>query len=134
MPRAFVEYMELGNFSARGIFDGYGAGRVRRLRATGASRTDCSCSRHAGGQRVVHRRLTYKDLGAMANMAFAALRSLDFQHMRVALDGDLTGEIVTRMRHRRGQPGEGANATSPPAPSPACRSASTSTCARRSTR
>lgn len=34
----------------------------------------------------------------MANFAFAALRSVDYKIMRVAVDGPLTGEIVTRVR------------------------------------
>src|SRR5262245_19494928 len=34
----------------------------------------------------------------MANFAFAALKSLDYTQMRIAMDGDLTGEIVTRVR------------------------------------
>jgi hypothetical protein len=34
----------------------------------------------------------------MANFAFDALKSMDYSQMRVAMDGDLTGEIVTRVR------------------------------------
>ena len=37
-------------------------------------------------------------MGAIANFAFDALRSLDYHDMRVALDGDLTGEIVAQVR------------------------------------
>jgi hypothetical protein len=53
--------------------------------------------------------LTYEDMGAIANFAFDALRSLDYRQMRVALDGDLTGEIVTRVRLEGVSQGAGAH-------------------------
>lgn len=34
----------------------------------------------------------------MGNFAFQSLRSLDFQRMQVGMDGELDGEIVTRVR------------------------------------
>ena len=37
-------------------------------------------------------------MGAMANFAFQALRSLDYKQMRIAMDGQLEGEILTRVR------------------------------------
>jgi hypothetical protein len=44
----------------------------------------------------------------MANIAFDALRSLDYTRMTVAMDGPLTGEIVTRVRFDGVSQGEGA--------------------------
>ena len=93
----FVEYMELENMSATGTFDGtvplvfdeIGNGRV-----TGG----LLISRPPGGNVSYVGQLTYEDLGAIANFAFDALRSLDYRQMRVMLEGDLTGEIVTRVR------------------------------------
>jgi hypothetical protein len=103
----FVEYMQLGNFSARGIFDGT-VPVVFDAEGNGRVVGGLLVSRPPGGNVSYVGELTYKDLGAMANMAFAALRSLDFEHMSVAMDGDLTGEIVTRMRIDGVSQGEGA--------------------------
>jgi hypothetical protein len=47
-------------------------------------------------------------MGAIANFAFDALRSLDYDQMTVAMDGALTGEIVTRVRFDGVSQGEGA--------------------------
>jgi hypothetical protein len=55
-------------------------------------------SRPPGGNVSYIGQLTYEDLGAVANFAFDALRSLDYRQMRIMLDGDLTGEIITRVR------------------------------------
>ncbi|KRA83086.1 YdbH domain-containing protein [Altererythrobacter sp. Root672] len=93
----FVERMELNNMAATGIFDGtvplvfdtLGNGRVEGGLLT---------SRPPGGNVSYVGELTYEDLGAVANLAFDALRSLDYRQMRVQMDGSLTGEIVTRVR------------------------------------
>ena len=93
----FVERMELNNIAATGIFDGTiplvfdenGNGRVEE---------GLLLSRPPGGNVSYVGELTYKDLGVVANFAFDTLRSLDYRQMRVAMDGSLTGEIVTRVR------------------------------------
>jgi hypothetical protein len=103
----FVEYMELGNFSARGIFDGT-VPLVFDASGNGRVEGGLLVSRPPGGNVSYVGELTYEDLGTMANMAFAALRSLDYKHMRVAMEGDLTGEIVTRVRFDGVTQGEGA--------------------------
>jgi hypothetical protein len=103
----FVEYMELGNFAARGIFDGT-VPIVFDAAGNGRIVDGLLVSRSPGGNVSYIGELTYEDMGAMANMAFAALRSLDFKHMRVVMEGDLTGEIVTRVRFDGVTQGEGA--------------------------
>jgi hypothetical protein len=65
-------------------------------------------SRPPGGNLSYVGDLTYKDLTTMANFAFDALKSLDYTQMRIAMDGDLTGEIVTRVRFDGVKQGEGA--------------------------
>jgi hypothetical protein len=92
----FVQRMELENLSATGVFDGElplifdldGNGRIEggHLQSRG------------GGNVSYVGALTYKDLSTMANMAFDALRSLDYQGMTIDMNGPLTGEIVTRVR------------------------------------
>lgn len=93
----FIQQMELGNLSATGVFDGVlpivfdemGNGRIE------GGQLD---SRPPGGNVSYLGELTYEDLGAIANFAFAALRSLDYKVMQIRMDGPLTGEIVTRVR------------------------------------
>ncbi|UYV15049.1 YdbH domain-containing protein [Porphyrobacter sp. ULC335] len=90
----FVSQMELSNLSATGIFDGTvpiifdkdGNGRIEG---------GVLVAREGGGNIAYIGELTYEDLGTMGNYAFSALRSLDYNQMRVGLGGDLGGEIVT---------------------------------------
>lgn len=92
----FVQHMDLENINATGTFDGelplvfdsFG-GRVEKGLLT---------SRPPGGNVAYVGALTYKDLSPMANFAFDALKSLDYRHMTIAMDGALEGEIVTRVR------------------------------------
>ncbi|HVR91237.1 MAG TPA: YdbH domain-containing protein [Novosphingobium sp.] len=92
----FIERMQLGNLSATGIFDGNlplvfneNGGRIEG---------GLLIARAPGGNVSYVGALTYKDMGAMANFAFQALRSLDYKQMRIAMDGAIEGEIVTRVR------------------------------------
>jgi len=102
----FVEKLELGNLSATGIFDGklplifdQNGGRIEGGKLI---------SRPPGGNLSYVGSLTYTDLSAMANFAFQTLRSLDYRRMEVSLDGDLGGEIVTKVRFDGVRQGKGA--------------------------
>ncbi|KPL67869.1 hypothetical protein SZ64_06915 [Erythrobacter sp. SG61-1L] len=92
----FIERMELANISASGTFDG----RVPLVfdenggRIEGGSLT----SRLPGGNVSYVGKLTYEDMNPFANYAFDALKSLDYKQMDIALNGSLTGEIVTQVR------------------------------------
>jgi hypothetical protein len=92
----FVQHMDLENISATGIFDG----RVPLVFDPGGNgRIEGGHLQSRGGGNVSYvGDLTYKDLSTMANMAFDALRSLDYRGMTVDMNGPLTGEIVTRVR------------------------------------
>lgn len=92
----FVEKMELGNLAATGIFDGQfplvfdaNGGRIEE---------GTLVSRAPGGNVSYVGALTYEDLSPMANYAFDALKSLDYQTMTIAMRGDLEGEIVTNVK------------------------------------
>ncbi|RZK01109.1 MAG: C4-dicarboxylate ABC transporter [Novosphingobium sp.] len=92
----FVERMELANLSATGVFDGTlplvfdeNGGRIDGGRLK---------SREPGGNVSYIGALTYKDLSAMANFAFDALKSLDYRDMEIGMNGALEGEIVTRVQ------------------------------------
>lgn len=91
----FVQHLELSNINASGVFDGelplvfdQNGGRIEN----GYLR-----SRAPGGNVSYIGALTYKDLSAMGNFAFDALKSVDYRQMEIGLGGSLSGEIVTRI-------------------------------------
>ena len=102
----FVTKMDLANLSATGTFDGElplvfdeNGGRIEGGVLT---------SRAPGGNVSYVGALTWKDLSPIANFAFDALKSLDYRQMRIAMDGTLEGDIVTRVRFDGVKQGEGA--------------------------
>lgn len=92
----FVDHMELANISATGTFDG--TLPLVFDKDGGHLQGGMLTSRAPGGNVAYVGELSYKDLSAMANFAFDALRSLNYNHMTIAMDGDLTGDFVTRVR------------------------------------
>jgi hypothetical protein len=91
----FLERMELANLSATGVFDGHlplefdaNGGRI-----TGGQLV----SRAPGGTVSYVGALSYKDLSTMANFAFDALKSLDYTSMTIGMDGNLAGDVITRV-------------------------------------
>ncbi len=91
----FLERMEIANLSATGTFDGKlplefdaNGGRI----VGGAL-----VSRPPGGTVSYVGELSYKDLSQMANFAFDALKSLDYNIMTIGLDGDLAGDVITKV-------------------------------------
>lgn len=92
----FVERMELENLVATGTLDGtvpviFDAGGNGRIEGGTLQ------SRPPGGNVAYVGQLTYEDLTPIANFAFDTLRSLDYRQMQIAMDGPLTGELVTRV-------------------------------------
>ena len=85
----------MGNISATGTFDGViplvfdeNGGRLEGGQLV---------SRPPGGNVSYVGALSYKDLSAMANFAFDALKSLDYRRMQIDLNGPIEGEVVTRV-------------------------------------
>jgi hypothetical protein len=66
-------------------------------------------SRPPGGNVSYVGELTYEDLSSIANFAFDALRSLDYREMTIGLNGELDGEMVTRVSFSGVGQGEGAS-------------------------
>lgn len=65
-------------------------------------------SRAPGGEVSYLGQLSYEDMGAFANFAFEALRSIQFNEMKIGVEGDLGGEIVTEVQFRGLQQGSTA--------------------------
>jgi hypothetical protein len=103
----FVERMHLENISATGIFDGT-LPLVFDVDGNGRIEGGHLLSRPPGGNIAYVGALTYKDLGTMANYAFDALKSLDYQQMSVDMNGNLAGEIVTHVNFEGVKQGAGA--------------------------
>lgn len=104
----FVAQMELENISATGTFDGT-VPIVFDENGNGFIEQGVLLSRPPGGNISYVGDLTYEDLSTIANFAFDALRSLDYNQMQVVMEGPLTGEIVTRVRFDGVRQGEGAD-------------------------
>ncbi|WP_333604989.1 YdbH domain-containing protein [Novosphingobium sp.] len=103
---ALVQHLQLENLSASGVFDGElplifdeNGGRIEAGRLV---------SRPPGGSVAYVGELSYKDLSAMGNFAFEALKSMNYQRMEISLDGTLAGEIITRVSFNGISQGAGA--------------------------
>ncbi len=103
----FVTRMDLPNISATGTFDGT-LPIIFDTSGNGRIEGGLLVARAPGGNVSYVGELNRHDLGTMANFAFDALRSLDYQQMSIAMDGNLTGEIVTRVRFDGVKQGAGA--------------------------
>ncbi len=103
----FVQRMELPNINATGTFDGT-LPIVFDTSGNGRIEGGLLIARPPGGNLSYLGELNRHDLGTMANFAFDALRSLDYKQMSLAMDGSLTGEIVTRVRFDGVKQGAGA--------------------------
>ena len=102
----FIARMELGNIAASGAFDGElplvfdeDGGRIEGGVLT---------SLPPGGNVSYIGQLTYQDLSPFANFAFDALKSINYNQMRIDLSGALEGEIVTRVSFEGLSQGTGA--------------------------
>jgi len=104
---SFVRQLELSNIYATGVFDGElplvfdeNGGRIEN---------GYLASRAPGGNVSYVGELTYKDLSAMGNFAFDALKSVNYQRMEIGLGGSLSGEILTRISFDGLSQGTGAS-------------------------
>jgi translocation and assembly module TamB len=100
----FLKEMGFDNLNATGVFDGVlpmvfdeSGGRVEggALRARGA------------GSIAYVGELSQQDLGFWGNMAFQALKALDYKQLSIDLNGPLAGEMVTQIRFEGLSQGEG---------------------------
>lgn len=103
----FLERMDMQNLSATGIFDG---GLPLVFDDKGGHVVGGSLIARAPGGTVAYvGALTYKDLTPMANYAFRALRDMRYQGMRIDMNGDIAGELVSRVELRGISQGKAAS-------------------------
>ncbi len=102
----FLQSFGFENINATGKFDGTLPVEFSGLggRIVGG-RID---SRAGGGTLAYVGELSNRNLGAIANFAFGALRSLKYDDLTIILNGDLDGEMVTDIRFGGVGQGEGA--------------------------
>jgi hypothetical protein len=102
-----ITHMEVSNLAATGQFDG----RIPLVFDQNGGRVVNGelVSRPGGGSVSYVGELTYRDLTPMANLAFRTLRDVSFKDMRIWLDGDLAGEVVTRVSMSGLRQGKGAS-------------------------
>ncbi|WP_082922071.1 YdbH domain-containing protein [Croceicoccus mobilis] len=103
----FLARMDMANLSATGTFDG----TIPVIFDAKGGRIEGGFlqSRAPGGNLSYVGALTYEDMPAMANFAFDALKSMDYDSMTIAMDGSLEGQIVTRVTMDGVSQGEGAS-------------------------
>lgn len=104
---AFIARFDMPNIAATGLFDGV-APIIFDAEGNGRIEGGLLTSRPPGGNVSYVGDLTYRDLSPIANFAFDALRSLDYQRMTIAMNGSLTGEIVTNVNIEQVRQGAGA--------------------------
>ncbi|MHA6718853.1 intermembrane phospholipid transport protein YdbH family protein [Sphingomonas sp. RS6] len=101
----FLKEMAFDNLDASGTFDGVlpmifdeNGGRIEggELRA------------RAGGHIAYVGEVSQRDLGMWGNMAFQALKSLDYKNLAIRMNGPLAGEMITDIRFSGLSQGEGA--------------------------
>ncbi|MBA3942322.1 MAG: hypothetical protein C0520_14040 [Sphingopyxis sp.] len=102
----FLQSFGFDNINATGVFDGTLPVEFDGLggRIVGG-RID---ARAGGGTLAYVGELSNRNLGAIANFAFGALRSLKYDDLTIILNGDLDGEMVTDIRFGGVGQGEGA--------------------------
>jgi hypothetical protein len=100
----FLKEMEFENLDATGTFDGtlpmvfdQKGGRIEggSLRA------------RAGGSLAYVGELSQQDLGFWGDMAFQALKALDYRSLTIAMNGPLAGDMVTEIRFSGVSQGKG---------------------------
>ncbi len=91
----FLNQYEFENLRVSGVFDGtlpmiFDADGGRIVGGTLVSRS-------GGGEVSYLGELSYKDMGVFANYAFQALKSIRYNELTIGVEGDLGGEIITKV-------------------------------------
>lgn len=92
----FILLMELDNLAATGTFDG----RLPMVFNAQGGRIEDGFlrARPAGGSVSYVGELSYEDLSLYGNYAFNMLRSLKYRELRIDMNGEIDGEIISNVR------------------------------------
>jgi translocation and assembly module TamB len=102
----FIEQFDFGNLSATGVFNGK---LPMIFDADGGKIIGGELIAKSGGGNISYiGELSYKDLSPYANFAFDALRSIDYTGLRIGMNGNLGGEIITDISFEGIKQGKGA--------------------------
>jgi translocation and assembly module TamB len=102
----FIEQFDFGNLAATGVFNGK---LPMIFDADGGRIIGGELIAKSGGGNISYiGELSYKDLSPYANFAFDALRSIDYTGLRIGMNGNLGGEIITDISFEGVKQGKGA--------------------------
>lgn len=105
-PAVFLQQFGFDNINATGKFDG---SLPVEFDGLGGRIVDGRIDARDGGGTIAYiGELSNHNLGAIANFAFGALRSLKYDDLTIILNGNLDGEMVTDIRFGGVGQGEGA--------------------------
>lgn len=100
----FLSKFEFENLNATGIFDG----KLPMIFDQDGGRIEGGylVAQPGGGKVAYVGELTYQDVGAMANFAFNALRSIKYRSLTIGLNGAIDGDMVTDVKFTGLQQGD----------------------------
>lgn len=101
----FLDEFDFENLNVSGVFDGV---LPMVFDADGGRIIDGKLKVRPGGGNIAYvGEVTKEDVGVWGNLAFDALKSLDYQSLDLELSGPLSGEMVTAIRFAGVSQGEG---------------------------
>lgn len=101
---AFLQQFDFDNLNATGTFDGV---LPMIFDARGGRIENGRLAARGGGSIAYVGAVTEKDVGFWGNLAFQALKALNYRSLDITLNGPLAGEMVTEIRFAGVSQGEG---------------------------
>lgn len=101
----FLSRYEFDNLTATGIYDGV---LPTKFTAEGGRVEGGLLQSRAGGTLSYVGELSYSDLGYFANLAFGALKSLQYDNLAIRMNGNIDGEMLTEVHFSGLSQGENA--------------------------
>ncbi len=100
----FLQQFDFDNLSATGTFDGV---LPMIFDQKGGRIEDGRLAARSGGSLAYIGTLTQEDVGFWGNLAFQALKALEYRQLNITMNGPLAGEMVTEIRFAGVSQGKG---------------------------